>query len=344
VPAFEVHEWGVWVVEASGRQPHLADLARESPDFVFRADGAQAAALGQTTTPVTVPGPPRPPPPPPRPPQPQHPPPPPPPGFPGGHPPPVARKPVLFFHAASALDVTVDVAFPGGAPWLFFPHASITGHADALRLHARVAPRADSPLRPVTAGHWWHHLRGAGGDLVLAPDGTVDRFFFYDGPTSLRPSLALEAPAPTATAPAATAPAATAPAATPSPATGPWPAVTGDGADVDGRAVYLVRGAGAGLEHGVLARDAAGAWSVRRPQRGRDALRQALLREARARGLTAGEARALVETWDGELVDGPGPRLVYFLRRDAYDRALPLTVAPAPRRTVRVGLVIVRGS
>jgi hypothetical protein len=327
-PAFDLHEWGVWVVEPSGRQPHLADLARESPDFVFRADGAQAAAIGPTTTPVPLPGP--------RPPPPVDPPPNPPPPFWNGVGPPVARKPVVFFHAATSVDVTLDVAFPGGAPWLFFPHATLTRDATALQLRARIAPRASSALRPVPAGHFWNHLRAAGGDLVLSPDGTVDRFFFYDGPTSLRPSLRL--------APAAHAPASPAPGGAAAVTAIPWPEVTGDGADVDGDVVYLIRGSAAGLELAELAHDASGTYAVRNVARGRAVLQQRLVREARARGLTAGEARALVHTWDDELTDGPAVRLVYFLRRDAYDHALPLTVTPAPRRTVRVGLVVVRGA
>jgi hypothetical protein len=70
-------------------------------------------------------------------------------------------------------------------------------------------------------------------------------------------------------------------------------------------------------------------------------LRETITDALRARGLTAAEARSLVETWRDELFS-PAPHAIYFVPREAYDRMLPLSIDPMPTELIRVGLVVER--
>lgn len=81
--------------------------------------------------------------------------------------------------------------------------------------------------------------------------------------------------------------------------------------------------------------------SEERTRSPRSGLRAILIDALRSRGLTAPEARSLVETWRDELFS-PTPHALYFVPRDAYDRMLPLSIDPMPTELVRVGLVIER--
>lgn len=61
-------------------------------------------------------------------------------------------------------------------------------------------------------------------------------------------------------------------------------------------------------------------------------MQQALVRE----GLFEREAAAMVKTWSDSWFAEPGVRVLYLLPRTWTDRTLPLTVSPAPTKTVRV--------
>lgn len=61
-------------------------------------------------------------------------------------------------------------------------------------------------------------------------------------------------------------------------------------------------------------------------------MHQALVRE----GLFEREAAAMVKTWRDSWFAEPGVRVLYTLPRAWTDRTLPLTVTPAPKKTVRV--------
>jgi hypothetical protein len=70
------------------------------------------------------------------------------------------------------------------------------------------------------------------------------------------------------------------------------------------------------------------------------ALMAELREQLMARGLSAPEARSLLDTWRPDLVEARGDRRIYFIDRADYDAMLPLTITPRPRELVRVGLVI----
>ena len=325
-----VHEWGVWRVDPAGtRVAHLQDLARESPGFMFRVDGTTSVPLVHGAQPQPMPQSVRPQPVRPQRPQPVRPPQPHPvrpPHWGGPHPGPggaVARKPVIFLNARRETDVSLEVRFVGGDPWLHYPAAQILhdGGDPGLRFVGRVAPRAGTRLAAAPAGHFWEELRSVGASLFLAPDGTAEQFLFYDGPVAFSASFS---------------------------------AVSDQSP--------LLRSAGAGETTAFRVTDntyerwtvlpprsGAGAALTRAMQRsgGGDlvAFRRELEAAARAQGLSTAETRSLLETWRDELFGSPSApapsRLVYFITRARYDAMLPLRVSPTPDAVVRVGLVIV---
>lgn len=332
-----VHEWGVWRLDPAGtRVAHLQDLARESPGFMFRVDGTTSVPLvhGAQPQPMPQPAPPNPRPQPVRP-QPARPQPHPvrpqphpvrPPHWGGAHPGPggaVARKPVIFLNAQRETDVSLEVRFVGGDPWLHYPAAQILhdGGDPGLRFVGRVAPRAATRLAAAPAGHFWDELRGVGASLFLAPDGTAEQFLFYDGPVAFSASFStVSAQAPLLRSAGAAETTAF--------------RVTGN--TYERWTVPAPRPAvGAGLNQ-AMQRSGGGDLA---------AFRRELEASARAQGLSAAETRSLLETWRDELFGSPTApapsRLVYFITRARYDAMLPLRVSPTPDAVVRVGLVIV---
>jgi hypothetical protein len=68
----------------------------------------------------------------------------------------------------------------------------------------------------------------------------------------------------------------------------------------------------------------------------RRVLRDALQEE----GLTSAEVEALLSTFEWEFFGKDGVRSITLVQRAVYDRALPITILPAPDRMVRSGLVL----
>lgn len=286
------HEWGVWKI-LNGRIAHLEELAAELPGFVFRVPSSQlpqppnrppAVLPAPPLNPIPVPVQPVPPPMP-------------------------ARKPVLFLRTDRATPVTVDVAFDGGQPWLYYPDAqvSLPGRGPGrLSWNGRLVPNATAPLAAkAPAGHFWHDLRNAGGDLFLSDRGTAERFLFYDGPVRfIRPFTIIPEAGGARVMPLSSE-----------------------------RKVWMV-----GPEGFVESRFDAGNRQIERGDLA--GLRIRLDQELRDRGLTPGEARSLLETWRDDLFRPTGRQAVYFMPRHLYDRMLPITITPTPTELVRVGLVI----
>lgn len=290
-PDLRVHEWGVWKLR-QGEVAHLADLQRESPPFVLRTQPGSGIAGGGM----------------------------------------VARKPVVYVYAEAPTDVDLEVAFRGGGPWLYYPGAlpfACAGAArrdqpfvraaacepDRLHFRLRALPRGAAVALPAVApGHFWHHLRDVPSSPLLSPDGTAERFIFYDGPVAFPPAYrvgrgSLGETTLTRVGPSAQTSLILA-----------W-------GDRWVPVPPMPRGAALGI-------DRTQPWPV--PPR---AVADELLARVRAAGLSAPEARALVETWRPE-IDAPGLRAFWLLARSEYDAVLPLRVAPVPREIVRVGVVI----
>lgn len=204
-------------------------------------------------------------------------------------------------------------------------------------------------------GAWWRHLRAASGSLVSLGDES-ERFLFYDG--------AVDLPGPVV---ASWADAGKRALLLRARKLGDFPArgefFSGEGDAADGSVPApsdppAPRGAlrGSLVIEKVTGQPARGAFIrglLPDASPGRVPL-ESLALEARdipqvleaelvAEGLTAPEARSLVGTWQRELFEEPGVRVVSFVPRWLYDRALPLRIFPRPARLVRVGLVIREG-
>lgn len=293
-PAAElrVHEWGVWKVR-QGEVTHLADLQRESPTFVRQTRSVGWAGGGA-----------------------------------------VARKPVIYVYASHPMNLDVEVAFRGGGPWLFYPQALPlecgAGHGDARRdqpfsraatcepdrlrwrVHATGAARV--PLEPVPARHFWSHLRAVPASMLLAPDGSAERFLFYDGPVVFPPAFRVGRGAHGETTFRRVG------------AFGRSPLVVAWG-DRWVPVPEMAPGAALGI-------DRTQPWPI--PAR---PIAREIDARLRAAGLSAAEAQSLVETWRPE-IEAPGLRAFWLLTRAEYDTLLPIRITPAPSELVRVGLVI----
>lgn len=290
-----VHEWGVWKIR-DGEVAHLADLQRESPAFVHRTRPSGWAGGGA-----------------------------------------VARKPVVYVYASRPLAVDVEVSFRGGGPWLHYPAAAPLGCGDSggargpvrrdlpfaraalceptgLRFQVHAVPGANVPLAPVPPGHFWSNLRAVPASTLLAPDGSAERFLFYDGPVSFPPAFRRGRGAHGETTFAKVGP------------FGQSPLIVAWG-DRWVSVPPMRVGAGVGI-------DRTRPWPV--PAR---PIADEIDARLRAAGLSAAEARSLVDTWRPE-IEAPGLRAFWPLTRPEYDALLPIRIAPTPRDLVRVGLVI----
>jgi hypothetical protein len=220
-------------------------------------------------------------------------------------------KPVIFLHAHTTLDVNLTVRFPTGRPWLHYPAATIgnVGGVRSAQWSGRVL--ADETLPegrsyPATgATHWWNHLRDAHASPFVPAEGTeAERFIFYDGETEFPQGFRIRRRRPV---------------------------------PISGRVDTVAW---------ILDRDGPGRLAVegesmsRRPIAGIAELRADMRIVLIMRGLTAGEADALLDTWRSNLFEGSEKRVMWMLRRDVYDAILPLDVTPRPTTIVRVGLVI----
>jgi hypothetical protein len=287
-PRILAHEWGVWRLE-NGRITHLEELAAELPPFVERAPNAR---LGNNNV---------------VPPQPQGP-------FPNvvvPHPV-VARKPVLFLYSDAPVDVTVEVDFTGGEPWLFFPRATPTApqgrtRTGMLRWEGRLDPRSTAGLTRVDASHFWADLRAVGATPFVTANGSTEQFLFYDGPVEFRRAFQITR----------------------------MPGGAQVVPDSDETALWLVDGRSF-VESKANMRSGGNVMA----QGDMTLLRARLAAELTARGLTTPEAQSLLETWRDDLFTSQRPRAIYFIPREWYDRMLPLRITPAPAEIVRVGVAI----
>jgi len=217
----------------------------------------------------------------------------------------------MFLYTDQPVNLTVEVGFRGGEPWLYYPAATVAGVQGASKTvtwSGLLAPNATAQIPPVASSHWWNELRAVGASLFLSSEGTAERFLFYDGPVlferpfviSRRPGGALVSPM-----------------------------------SVE-RSLWLVDGAT--FTESVVERAPRGSTVVARGDM--RTLRARLDQELRARGLSAAEARSLLETWRDDLFGSPSPRAISFVPRNLYDLMLPVRMDPQPAELVRVGLVI----
>ncbi len=228
----------------------------------------------------------------------------------------LARKPVMFLYANQPTQVHVEVGFTGGEPWMVYPSAQrvpdlTSPGTPGLSWDITVAPTRAPAFQSIHPGHWWKDLRLVGASAIVTDDGQSEAFLFYDGPVAFERGFILRHEQGGA-------------------AVSPASSET---------MIFLVNGQRY-VESEV---DTQTRTSTQRAQGDMTQLRARLLAVLQERGLSAPEARSLVETWRDDLFRDQRPRAIYFVPRDAYDRMLPLRMTPAPDELVRVGLVIDRG-
>ncbi len=264
------------------------------------------------------------------------------------------RKPVIYLHADGPMSVKLSIRFANGLPAVWWPAAEVPNNAGRVamapatkgnllvfcpwlvkRPQDRVrGPAGRTPRRiSAPAGHWIEALRRvkasdvfcAGGWSRLGDGWDTERFIYYDG--IMKPPAV--------------------------------PGVSRQGGfvtlDVPGNEVWqdlmlVERG-----EKGVSAAAGWGGWEkaladgagrhLRVEMKPADEARlRAIEKELSERlvraGLNADEAGALVEVWRKDLFGREGLTVFYRVPQATYDRWLPLEASPAPKKLVRVGLVV----
>ncbi|MCZ7643740.1 MAG: hypothetical protein M5U26_00410 [Planctomycetota bacterium] len=262
------------------------------------------------------------------------------------------RKPVIFFHAEKPLGIRLGIRFAEGRPLVWWPATNMPAlrngpvQPDRLDFGLRlVHPDPDQAGQPhgcippeVPKGHWVETLRavraanhfsspGSSRMAIRGPQAMLcDNFLYYDG--------LMKAPA--------------------------TPGAARDGA----RVVLTTRYTHACHDLLVLERDRDGlriakGW-IETVAAGEQAtaaeMGAALTGEAETAaiarlgdelaarlqkaGLNADEARSLVTLWEAGLFRRQGLLVCYRVPQETYEAWLPLTAEPAPKETVRVGLVV----
>ncbi|MFK8003238.1 MAG: hypothetical protein AB8H86_26950, partial [Polyangiales bacterium] len=225
------------------------------------------------------------------------------------------EKPVIFFHTNEPIEnVRVRVRFRGGWPWLYWPQARVRRRG--LEWRGRITPRdpTEGISRTIHQGRphpWWDILRQVGGARFETREGSTSDFLFYDGEMPFRPAFTF---------------------------------TRNEGAWVPSRSgaeskVWIQNGRQL-LAYEVAPRQS-GADATSHPT---NAILGLLRAELLSRGLLAGEADSLLNTWRDDLQPRADrnvqPRAIYFVDRASYDHMLPLSISPRPDELVRVGLVI----
>lgn len=261
-------------------------------------------------------------------------------------------KPVIYFHADKPMKIALDIRFAEGVPTVWWPAAEypnsesvgIENERNLLSFRPSLvdreagedrSPAAANPRElKVPEGHWVEALREvkastvfcAGGRSQLGTSWDAERFIYYDG-LMKTPSA---------------------------------PTTTRDGAavalEVPGDVVW----------HDVMAIERIGKQvRVAKTWGGWDAMSDAKVRTVKiemadarpedlarlgkelaerlaAAGLNRDEADALVQVWKEGLFEADGLSVFYRVPQATYEKWLPLEAKPAPKKTVRVGLVLHR--
>jgi len=250
--------------------------------------------------------------------------------------------PVIYFHAAQPLSVSVRVDFPKGKPAVWWPANNpnvdglqkLPGAVNALlwNVQLKASNAAQVKEKELPKGHWMQALRAVQAEdvLVFGDDqsgrGRVEvpyekeRFIYYDGLIPAPKGLTIQ--------------------------------VDGDKISlksharhalldvtvVDLRNIRKIRTA-------VIARfDPEGEIKeVKLAERDQtkwpaDGISE-LVGQLKDAGLNEDEARSLADIWRKTFFETEGVGVFYRLPQEVYDQLLPLTVKPKPEKTVRTLLV-----
>lgn len=241
------------------------------------------------------------------------------------------ETPVVYFHAARAMDVRVGVDFPEGIISQWFPAATTFAPAlfslsaiagGSMRWDLTVDPSIDpADFLAVDPQEIWAPSRNVRSTPVryANPAGGVEleQFIFYRGLGQFDLPVRVTAPDDERIV------------------------VKNDSGDDlaalvllrstgDGGAVTVLGGLAAGTSLTALVPSAVEPWPTYVDE-AHAALKQAIA----ATGLYDDEAEAMVDTWTRSWFGNPGLRVLYVVPRAWTDRLLPIRVTPAPKELVR---------
>ena len=222
------------------------------------------------------------------------------------------ETPVVYFYGSAEREVSASVSFPGGRLTEWYPSARST----PSRLdweHVHVWP-SGTPALPDEGGGSRYYAARATDAAALTVEGSDgpqnEKFLFYRGVGRIAPPVLV--------------------------ALRGGDVVVSDYASAQVSEVVLFENRGGAVRY--LRRDKKGRQvSLRRDAGGgtMESLRQDLAALLVAHGLHPKEAAAMVETW-GDSWFEEGLRVFYVVPTRVTEAALPLTIDPAPSRTVRV--------
>jgi hypothetical protein len=253
----------------------------------------------------------------------------------------IRDRPVIFFHAAEPMLLSMKVDFPGGMPGVWWPGTvapavfgdqkppaaakSLSWDIGLIQAPQGWMPKTAGPP-PVPKDHWFERLRQVKSDELFSrfgPGGHYverEKFVYYDGlfPQAKWVKIGVEK----------------------------------DGISLTNRVKHAVfdvtvvdRRGDAKVRVGRVEKLDAGATSKNIAFTEIDASRfaseasQTLSKQLVAAGLNDDEAASLVDLWKKEMFETPGLHVFYRLPQEEYERLLPMTLAPKPHAVVRVGLV-----
>ena len=259
------------------------------------------------------------------------------------------RKPVIFLHAEKAGEVQLEVRFADGRPLVWWPAAVSPANGagdnprDRLVFELNLGELKNSAHHRVRAppavdtGHWIEPLRKVQSSTVTASAGwgrhgldlEQESFVYYDG--------VMKAPA----APKVTMEKNRVILET----THDFPLLDVMVIENTPKVTRFAKtwtdkiDAGEHTTRIELDFPAADGPDGRTGQQMRSSLRAEFCKRLCAAGLNADETESLVKVWESGLFQHDGLSVFYRIPQEVYEKWLPLTAKPAPKKTVRVGIV-----
>ena len=253
-------------------------------------------------------------------------------------------KPVIFFHAENEIDINMYVHFSDGQPLIWWPPveypaagsfgASLPKQLKDIHplsyLHYSLALNKGDGIRaPVTEGHWVNYLRNVKSSPVFAHgsysnigvEQISEDFVYYDGlmkpptpPAVQRTSNGLSIK-------------------TQSKFTWLDVLVIERSYDRSNIKIGQIKKINANSQHMNLNMQTVDKAEFKKTV---EEFKQKLI----GLGLHQDEAQSLIHVWGEGLFERPGISIVHRIPQSVYDEWIPLHLDPAPKKTLRVGLVV----
>lgn len=239
-------------------------------------------------------------------------------------------KPVIHFYGPEGLKVQARVLTPHGRPMAYFPSAKLleetfwnmgNGVTEVVGMQwdLQLSKHASGTEPKVDAGHWWNAARAIPSMYVQTNEGS-ERFLFWE-------AYAIQEPFITGAIEDAT-------------------LELKNGYEQPSGPVLVLVNNGSKERGWALLKDipAKGSVKVSRDEIGKaaggdEALLAACRSQWEAFGMTADEARGIVEVWKPDLLGAPGIMVISRMPVPVFDKLFPLEISPKPSSVVRAPVV-----